>query len=205
MRASDIDRELTVDLLKAAFMQGRLTKDELSERVGRALAARTYTDLNFLTADIPRDLAAPAPRLAATLIQAPAAASVGLHHASVRDRAFVATALLSGLAILAAFLLNDGALSGLLALIGVLSGLFSMTLVAAYIRDAQRDRHRGGVPPPNRTSGTGPRLARPAARRASRDQPGLRGTTGAIGAFRVHPRTFVVALIGSQGCLQPAM
>ena len=41
MRASDVDRELTIDVLKAAFMQGRLTKDELAERVGLALASRT--------------------------------------------------------------------------------------------------------------------------------------------------------------------
>ena len=34
-------------------MHGRLTRDELDARAGRALAARTYADLAALTADIP--------------------------------------------------------------------------------------------------------------------------------------------------------
>jgi hypothetical protein len=41
-----------VGLLKAAYVQGRLTKDELDERVGRALASRTYAELAAVTADI---------------------------------------------------------------------------------------------------------------------------------------------------------
>jgi Domain of unknown function (DUF1707) len=162
MRAADVDRELTIDVLKAAFMQGRLTKDELAERVGRALAARTYTDLDSLTADIPRDLAAPRPRLAPARIQAPAAASVGLRDASIGDRAFVATALLSGLITVAAFLLNDGAVSGLLALVGILSGLVSMALLAGHVRAVRRDERQGGQPRANRPGGTTPRAGPPA-------------------------------------------
>ena len=162
MRASDVDRELTIDVLKAAFMQGRLTKDELAERVGRALAARTYTDLDSQTADIPRDLAAPRPRLAPAQIQAPAAGSIGLRHASSSDRAFVATAWLSGLTIVAAFVLNDGAVSGLLALVGILSGLISMTLLAAHVRAVRRDERQGGQPPANRPGGTISRAGPPA-------------------------------------------
>ena len=56
-RASHDDRDHVVDLLKAAFAQGRLTKDELDERLGRALAARTYAELAALTADLPSGLA----------------------------------------------------------------------------------------------------------------------------------------------------
>jgi hypothetical protein len=40
-------------VLKAAFTQGRLTKDEFDLRVGQMLASRTYADLGALTADIP--------------------------------------------------------------------------------------------------------------------------------------------------------
>ncbi len=47
------DREQVIDMLKAAFVQERLTKDEFDLRVGRALASRTYADLAALTADIP--------------------------------------------------------------------------------------------------------------------------------------------------------
>jgi DUF1707 SHOCT-like domain len=53
MRASDADREHVVDILTAAFVQGRLRLDELSLRVGHALAARTYAELTALIADIP--------------------------------------------------------------------------------------------------------------------------------------------------------
>jgi hypothetical protein len=53
LRASDSDRERVLDMLKAAFVQGRLTKDEFDVRVGETLAARTWGDLTALTDDIP--------------------------------------------------------------------------------------------------------------------------------------------------------
>ena len=42
VRASHADRDRVVDLLKAAFVQGRLAKDEFDRRVARVLASRTY-------------------------------------------------------------------------------------------------------------------------------------------------------------------
>ena len=56
LRASHADREQVIDALKAAFVQGRLTKDELDARAGLAFAARTYADLGALTTDIPAGL-----------------------------------------------------------------------------------------------------------------------------------------------------
>jgi hypothetical protein len=53
MRASSADRERAVDVLKAAFAEGRLDQGELSDRLGRAHAARTYDDLAVLVADLP--------------------------------------------------------------------------------------------------------------------------------------------------------
>jgi hypothetical protein len=53
LRASDADRDRVIDTLKAAFVQGRLTKDELGMRAGLALASRTYGELTAITADIP--------------------------------------------------------------------------------------------------------------------------------------------------------
>jgi hypothetical protein len=53
LRASDADREQVIDTLKAAFVQGWLTKDELSVRAGQVLASRTYAELSAITADIP--------------------------------------------------------------------------------------------------------------------------------------------------------
>ena len=51
LRASHANREQVIDALKAAFVDGRLTKDEFDLRVGQVLAA--YANLDALTADIP--------------------------------------------------------------------------------------------------------------------------------------------------------
>ena len=51
--AGSADRERAVGVLRAAFTEGRLTQDELDDRVGRAYAARTYGDLWALIADLP--------------------------------------------------------------------------------------------------------------------------------------------------------
>jgi hypothetical protein len=56
LRASRADREHVLDVLKAAFVQGLLTKDEFDMRVGQTLASRTYAELAALTADIPAGL-----------------------------------------------------------------------------------------------------------------------------------------------------
>jgi hypothetical protein len=77
LRASHADREQVVDVLKAAFVQGRLAQDELDSRVGQALAARTYAELSALTADLP---AAPAP------VPAPASAPQGAAPLARRSR-----------------------------------------------------------------------------------------------------------------------
>jgi hypothetical protein len=70
-RASHADREQVIELLKIAFVQDRLTKDELDMRVGRALAARTGAELAALTADIPAE------RAAVRLARPPARAASG--------------------------------------------------------------------------------------------------------------------------------
>jgi hypothetical protein len=65
MRASHADREQMIEVLKDAFVDGRLTKDELDARAGRALGARTCAELTALTADIPPAPAVPKPGLPA--------------------------------------------------------------------------------------------------------------------------------------------
>ena len=74
LRASHADREQVIEVLKAAFVQGRLEADELDLRVGRALASRTYADLAALTADIPARLTRA--RLARARLPEPAPESV---------------------------------------------------------------------------------------------------------------------------------
>jgi Domain of unknown function (DUF1707) len=58
-RASDADREQVIGELKAAFVQGRLTKDELDTRACHALTAPTRAGLAALTTDLHRH---PGPR-----------------------------------------------------------------------------------------------------------------------------------------------
>lgn len=53
MRASDTDRELVADQLREAAGHGRLTMDELEERLELAYGARTYAELQPLTRDLP--------------------------------------------------------------------------------------------------------------------------------------------------------
>ena len=62
LRASDADRDQVIDTLKDAFVQGRLTMDELGMRTGQALVSRTYAELTAITADIPgRPIEVPPP------------------------------------------------------------------------------------------------------------------------------------------------
>jgi hypothetical protein len=60
MLAAAADRERTMDVLKAAFMEGRLTKSEFDERSARVLTARTYADLNVMVGDLPSGPGGPA-------------------------------------------------------------------------------------------------------------------------------------------------
>jgi hypothetical protein len=53
MLAAAADRERTMDVLKAAFGEGRLTKDEFEARAARAMTARTYGELSAVVADLP--------------------------------------------------------------------------------------------------------------------------------------------------------
>ena len=58
LRASDAEREHHAELLREHAAQGRLTVDELDERLDRVYAARTLGELAPVVADLP----APPPR-----------------------------------------------------------------------------------------------------------------------------------------------
>jgi DUF1707 SHOCT-like domain len=73
LRASDADRDQVIDTLKDAFVQGRLTMDELGMRTGQVLVSRTYAELTAITADIPgRPIEVPPPMPARIRAQIPA-------------------------------------------------------------------------------------------------------------------------------------
>jgi hypothetical protein len=64
LRAADADRERVAEVLREAAGDGRLTMEELDERLDRAFAARTYAELATITQDLPpasRPAGAPAP------------------------------------------------------------------------------------------------------------------------------------------------
>ena len=58
--AASADRERAVGVIRAGFAEGRLSQDELDDRVGQAYSARTYGELWALTADLPAGPFAPA-------------------------------------------------------------------------------------------------------------------------------------------------
>ncbi len=53
LRASDADREQIAERLRQATAEGRLLAAELEQRLGVALSARTYGELDALVADLP--------------------------------------------------------------------------------------------------------------------------------------------------------
>src|SRR6478735_12275601 len=62
VRASDAERERVVEALRGHAEAGRLTADELDQRVGAALAAKTRGDLATLLGDLPSERRAYPPR-----------------------------------------------------------------------------------------------------------------------------------------------
>ena len=113
LRASRADRERVIDLLKAAFVQGRLARDEFDARIGQVLASRTYAELAAATAsatatattDIPAALIETPPRLPAR----------------TRDRVSMNTAVTAGAGVI------------LVANVGMLAALFIGSPVAVVL------------------------------------------------------------------------
>jgi Domain of unknown function (DUF1707) len=81
LRATHDDRDRVVELLRAAAGDGRLTLEELDERVGAALTARTYGELAALISDMP---AAPASPAAASEVRPKDKVRIDCHSSSTR-------------------------------------------------------------------------------------------------------------------------
>ena len=111
MLASDADREQVVEILTAAFVQGRLTIDELRLRAGLALASRTYAELAPMIADIPAPplKAPPAPRPVRPAAQAtPPPQHVGRMPTGAKAAVWAACVIVALPAVWAAFLTYYG-------------------------------------------------------------------------------------------------
>ncbi len=59
IRVSDADRDRVTGRLRDHFGQGRLTREELDERISAALNAKTVGDLRHVMADLPEPAAGP--------------------------------------------------------------------------------------------------------------------------------------------------
>jgi hypothetical protein len=61
LRASDADRERVADVLRQAAGDGRLTMEELDQRLDSVYAAKTYAELEPITKDLPQAAGGRAP------------------------------------------------------------------------------------------------------------------------------------------------
>jgi Domain of unknown function (DUF1707) len=136
MRVSRADREQVVELLKDAFVQDRLTQNELDTRVGQALASRTYADLAAVTADIPAGSAAAGPAGTPARTLARAARRSGI-------------CVLVSLALWGVIALTDAEnLVGLAVLCGIAAAIAASGFLGYGVMDAwQQRRSRGQLPP----------------------------------------------------------
>ncbi|MFI6733012.1 DUF1707 domain-containing protein [Nonomuraea sp. NPDC050451] len=71
LRIGDAEREQTMAVLREHFAQGRLTHEELDERLDQTLASKTARDLAKVTADLPGPQPAPGYREPAPHYDAP--------------------------------------------------------------------------------------------------------------------------------------
>ena len=111
LRTAQADREQAITVLKAAYAQGRLTKDELEARAGQAFASRTYAELAALTADIPADVPTASPPAASPPAASPAAtgSDAPWPRPSTPARTMAKAARRSGVCLLVAIALVEGA------------------------------------------------------------------------------------------------
>lgn len=170
--ASHADREQVIDTLKAAFVQGMLTKDEFDLRVGQTLGSRTYAELAAVTADIPGG---------------PIGAQLPPKRAQAQARAAGNTAVKSGVCTLMTLILaasTSAAVAGpgaalIMALflmgIGVIIGVIVALLVAGIRVLESRDRKRSsGQLPPRSSPGAGGQASPPGIWRPGRTVPASR-------------------------------
>ena len=183
LRASHADREQVIGTLKAAFVQGMLTKDELDLRVGQTLASRTYADLAALTADLPTGLAAAQPP---TPVQAPGEARIPRPGRVLA----VATILYAGAWVYAPVSPNggDNPTAGALIFWGGLLYLIVLLFAGVQILADRQDKRSGGQSP-RRPGAGGPASSRlPSADPGSQRPPAGPGRRHTAEAARRRPR-----------------
>jgi Domain of unknown function (DUF1707) len=144
LRAAHADRERVIETLKAAFAQGRLSPDELDDRVGQAFASRTYAELAALTADIPASQ---------TSTSQTVAGPAGAGPPGSPARTLATAARRTGLCILVALaLVGLAALTNMKAFAilayygGILAAIAASGFLGYGVVDAWHERRSGGAP-----------------------------------------------------------
>jgi uncharacterized membrane protein len=153
LRASHAEREQAIEVLKAAFVQGRLTKDEFDARAGQALTARTCADLAAVTVGLPAGSAARRLPGKPARMKAPPPGSTELKTGVC---AIMATTVLTAGAWVGAWFARDheGA-AGMLVFISTIVWLGMLILTATVVAESRRQRHSGGQLPPRPAPGAG--------------------------------------------------
>jgi hypothetical protein len=148
LRAAQADREQAITVLKAAYAQGRLTKDELETRAGQAFASRTYAELAALTADIPADLPTASPDAASP---AATGSDAVWPRPSTPARTMAKAARRSGVCLLVAVALVEGAYlaDNFLLIVAAFFALIAASGFFGYgILDAWQERRSHAQLPP---------------------------------------------------------
>jgi hypothetical protein len=162
LRAAHTDREHVIDRLKAAFVQGRLTKDELDARAGQAFTARTHAGLAALTADIPAEPLARPPRQPARPQNRPARNRMARTH-PVRNAAVgsVSCLILACLAFLYGAHLDDSNTPAFL-MLTLVAVIAAVGFIGCGVGNSWQQRHsRPQLPPPTGQDGQAPGGQRP--------------------------------------------
>jgi hypothetical protein len=174
-----------IDTLKAAFVQGRLTKDEFDDRVGQTLAARTHAELAALTADIPAGVTlSPSPRASRR--------EPDRLRKSKAARAAAGAILAAGLLMIAA--IGNGSnnpLTGLVAVV-LLSPVWVVMLTGLLALHSRLEKHAARQRPQGPGQG-GPGLdgRRCTGSGRDRDLPGRQAREPGAGLY-AHQRVFLL-------------
>jgi DUF1707 SHOCT-like domain len=157
--ASHADREQVIDTLKAAFVQGLLTKDEFDLRVGQTLGSRIYAELAAVTADIPGGLIG---------------AQLPPKRAQAKARAAGNTAVKSGVCTLTAIILaastSAAAVSGpgaalimalfLLGIGGIIAVIVALLVAGIRLLESRHGKRSSGQLSPRSSPGAGAQASR---------------------------------------------
>jgi hypothetical protein len=150
MRTSAAERERAVDVLKAAFAEGRLGQEEYTDRMESAYSSKTYGQLAALTADLPVGpaggvvlpevtavtLASAGPPAPATYASTPVSrlailsvvfAVIGIAYDGLTSAAAIMLALMAGMSIT-----NTGFRGRRLAMAGLVFGAFGLLRAFVY-------------------------------------------------------------------------